>query len=90
MPDRSRFAATLAITSLAWFMFTLDRLVVVTALPVIRTDLDAGVAGLEWTTNAYTVPPWVTGSAAATCSPSALPCSRPGRPAQRSPHRSTS
>ena len=55
MPDRSRFAVTLAITWLAWFMFTLDRLVVVTALPVVRTDLDAGVAGFEWTTNASTL-----------------------------------
>src|SRR6186997_912310 len=46
---------TFAITSLALFMVTLDNLVVTTALPVIRTDLDAGIEGLEWTVNAYTL-----------------------------------
>ena len=43
------------ITSVALFMVTLDNLVVTTALPVIRTDLDAGLGGLEWTVNAYTL-----------------------------------
>src|SRR5215207_9957063 len=46
---------TFAITSIALFMVTLDNLVVTTALPVIREDLDAGIAGLEWTVNAYTL-----------------------------------
>src|ERR1700760_4065917 len=47
---------TFAITSLALFMVTLDNLVVTTALPVIRVDLHAGLSGLEWTVNAYTLP----------------------------------
>ncbi len=46
---------TFAITSLALFMTTLDNLVVTTALPVIRKDLDASLSGLEWTVNAYTL-----------------------------------
>jgi EmrB/QacA subfamily drug resistance transporter len=44
-----------AITSLALFMTTLDNLVVTSAIPVIRRDLNAGLAGLEWTVNAYTL-----------------------------------
>jgi EmrB/QacA subfamily drug resistance transporter len=44
-----------AITSLAFFMTTLDNLVVTSAIPVIRRDLNAGLAGLEWTVNAYTL-----------------------------------
>ena len=44
-----------AITSVAAFMVTLDNLVVTTAIPVIRRDLDAGIGGLEWTVNAYTL-----------------------------------
>ena len=43
------------LTSLAGFMVTLDNLVVTTALPVIRRDLGAGLDGLEWTVNAYTL-----------------------------------
>src|SRR5579862_8808171 len=43
------------LTSLAGFMVTLDNLVVTTALPVIRKDLGAGLGGLEWTINAYTM-----------------------------------
>src|SRR5262245_4835422 len=46
---------TFAITSTALFMVTLDNLVVTTALPVIREDLHAGLGGLEWTVNAYTL-----------------------------------
>lgn len=45
----------IVITSLALFMATLDNLVVTTALPVIRVHLHAGLAGLEWTVNAYTL-----------------------------------
>ncbi|HEY3920778.1 MAG TPA: DHA2 family efflux MFS transporter permease subunit [Gaiellaceae bacterium] len=44
-----------AITSAAAFMVTLDNLVVTTAIPVIRRDLAAGIGGLEWTVNAYTL-----------------------------------
>ena len=51
----SRLCWTFAITSLALFAFTLDRLVVAIALPAIRTDLGAQVADLEWTVNAYTL-----------------------------------
>jgi EmrB/QacA subfamily drug resistance transporter len=46
---------TFAITSVALFMVTLDNLVVTTALPVIREDLGATLADLEWTVNAYTL-----------------------------------
>src|SRR3954470_14449167 len=51
---------TFGIVSAAWFAFALDRLVVTTALPVIRTDLGAAEGGLswadlEWTVNAYTL-----------------------------------
>src|SRR5438128_3384744 len=46
---------TFAITSTALFMVTLDNLVVTTAIPVIRRDLHAGINGLEWTVNAYTL-----------------------------------
>src|ERR1700747_2508843 len=44
-----------ALTSAAAFMVTLDNLVVTTAIPVIRRDLEAGIGGLEWTVNAYTL-----------------------------------
>ncbi|HET7517760.1 MAG TPA: MFS transporter [Actinomycetes bacterium] len=36
-------------------MIALDSLVVTTALPVIKQDLDASLAGLEWSVNAYTL-----------------------------------
>src|SRR5438046_5203003 len=48
-------AWTLAITSVALFMVTLDNLVVTTALPVIRRELHASITQLEWTVNAYTL-----------------------------------
>jgi hypothetical protein len=51
----SRLAWTLAITAAAIFMVTLDNLVVTTALPVLREDLGASLADLEWTVNAYTL-----------------------------------
>jgi EmrB/QacA subfamily drug resistance transporter len=44
---------TLALAGLAAFMTALDTLVVTTALPVLRRDLHASLAGLEWTVNAY-------------------------------------
>jgi EmrB/QacA subfamily drug resistance transporter len=46
---------TLAITSIALFMVSLDNLVVTTALPVIRHELHASISQLEWTVNAYTL-----------------------------------
>src|SRR4051812_9312439 len=46
---------TFAITSIALFMVTLDNLVVSTAIPRIRLDLGAGIEGIEWTVNAYTL-----------------------------------
>ena len=44
---------TLVLAGLAAFMTALDTLVVTTALPVLRVDLHASLAGLEWTVNAY-------------------------------------
>ena len=55
MNDRRRMFSTFAITSLALFMVSLDNLVVTTALPVIKADLGASLAQLEWTVNAYTL-----------------------------------
>src|SRR2546428_12732002 len=55
MTQRANTIWTFAITSIALVMVTLDNLVVTTALPVIRKDLGAGIEGLEWTVNAYTL-----------------------------------
>ena len=55
MTTRSRTIWTFAITSVALFMVSLDNLVVTTAIPVIRQDLDASLESLEWTVNAYTL-----------------------------------
>src|ERR1700735_4645465 len=52
---RSRAIWAIVITGLALFMASLDNLVVSTALPVIRVHLHAGLSGLEWTVNAYTL-----------------------------------
>ncbi|MBB4663324.1 DHA2 family efflux MFS transporter permease subunit [Conexibacter arvalis] len=52
---RSRQIWTSIVTSFALFMVTLDNLVVTTALPSIRVDLDASLASLGWTVNAYTL-----------------------------------
>ena len=51
----SAFARVFVITSSAWFLFALDRMVVTTALPAIRTELGAAIEDLEWTVNAYTL-----------------------------------
>lgn len=51
----SRAVWAVVITGLALFMASLDNLVVSTALPVIRVHLHAGLSGLEWTVNAYTL-----------------------------------
>src|ERR1700722_1728310 len=53
--DRHLGAWAVLITGLALFMASLDNLVVTTALPVIRVQLHAGLSGLEWTVNAYTL-----------------------------------
>jgi EmrB/QacA subfamily drug resistance transporter len=45
----------LALTSAVSFMVSLDSQVVATALPVIRLQLHASLAVLEWTVNAYTL-----------------------------------
>src|SRR5215210_5539918 len=55
MTAKTRTIWTFAITSVAVFMATLDNLVVTTALPVIREDLNASIESLEWTVNAYTL-----------------------------------
>lgn len=45
----------IVVTGLAEFMTALDNLVVTMALPVIRERLHTGLAGLEWTVNAFTL-----------------------------------
>ena len=55
-PSNRRAAAwTLGLVSAVLFMVTLDNLVVTTALPQIRVDLGAGLSGLEWIVNSYTL-----------------------------------
>jgi EmrB/QacA subfamily drug resistance transporter len=46
---------TFLITSIGLFMVALDNLVVTTALPVIRKDLNSSLQDLEWMVNAYTL-----------------------------------
>lgn len=53
--SKSAHIWALAITGIGVFMVTLDNLVVTTALPVIRVDLDASVTSLGWVVNAYTL-----------------------------------
>ena len=53
MTDARRFRRTFAFSSSAWFLFALDRLVVTTAVPAIRTDLRTDVADTTWIVNAY-------------------------------------
>src|SRR5258708_36178652 len=55
MSARSRTLWTFGITSAALFMASLDNLVVTTALPSIRAHLQASLAGLQCTVNAYTL-----------------------------------
>src|SRR5215467_5888173 len=56
-PDRPapRAIWTWIAASVAVFMVSMDNLVVTNALPVIRVKLGAGLEGLEWTVNAYTL-----------------------------------
>ncbi|WP_174187564.1 MFS transporter [Nocardia barduliensis] len=50
-----RLAAVLTAVGIPMFMVTLDNLVVTNALPVIRTELGASLADLQWFVNAYTL-----------------------------------
>jgi MFS family permease len=52
---RSSPGWALALTAMAFFMVSLDLLVVLTALPVMQRELHAGLAALEWTVNAYSL-----------------------------------
>ncbi|NUS45082.1 MAG: DHA2 family efflux MFS transporter permease subunit [Mycobacteriaceae bacterium] len=54
-PRRRPIAAVLAAVGIPMFMVTLDNLVVTNALPVIRTELNASLADLQWFVNAYTL-----------------------------------
>jgi EmrB/QacA subfamily drug resistance transporter len=55
MTARQKTIWTFMVTAVAVFMVSLDNLVVTTALPVIKSDLEASLAGLGWTVNAYTL-----------------------------------
>jgi EmrB/QacA subfamily drug resistance transporter len=55
MTEKSRTVWAFIVTSTALFMASLDNLVVTTALPSIKVHLHAGLAGLQWTVNAYTL-----------------------------------
>ena len=55
MSAKTKTLWTFVITSIALFTVTLDNLVVTTAIPVIRRDLNASLESLEWTVNAYTL-----------------------------------
>jgi len=50
---RSTLAWTLALTPLAFFMVSLDLLVVINALPAIGHDFGASLETLQWTVSAY-------------------------------------
>ena len=54
LPTR-RLRWILTLTSTAFFMTCLDTLVVATALPRIQESLHVGLAGLQWTVNAYNI-----------------------------------
>jgi EmrB/QacA subfamily drug resistance transporter len=53
--EKAKALWAIGIGSAAVFMVTLDNLVVSTALPTIREDLNASLQSLEWTVNAYTL-----------------------------------
>src|SRR5215210_5576476 len=52
---RNRRIGILAISCMSLFIVGLDITAVNVALPSIAGDLDAGIAGLQWTVGAYTV-----------------------------------
>jgi len=51
--DRTRLGWVLGLTSTAYFMVVIDAVVVITALPRMQRDLNASLASLQWTLNAY-------------------------------------
>lgn len=53
MQTRSHAIGTFVVTSIALLMVVLDNLVVTTALPAIRADLNASYEQLEWIVNSY-------------------------------------
>jgi EmrB/QacA subfamily drug resistance transporter len=50
-----RRAVIVGLTAIAYFMVTLDALVVVTALPSIHRAFGGGIGTLQWTVSAYTM-----------------------------------
>lgn len=54
-PRAARTGLALVAASLPMFMATLDNLVMTTALPVLRTELDASLEQLQWMVNSYTL-----------------------------------
>ena len=54
-PSRERRIGILLISCMSLFIVGLDITAVNVALPSIARDLDAGIAGLQWTVSAYTV-----------------------------------
>jgi len=54
-PAAARKGGTLALVCLATAMLMLDIAVVNTALPHIASDLDAGLSGVQWVVDAYTL-----------------------------------
>src|SRR5580704_14955352 len=53
-PSNSQ-VTTVLLTAVAYFMVTLDALVVVTALPSIHKSFGGGIGTLQWTVSAYTI-----------------------------------
>jgi EmrB/QacA subfamily drug resistance transporter len=53
-PSNSQ-VTTVLLTAVAYFMVTLDGLVVVTALPSIHKTFGGGIGTLQWTVSAYTI-----------------------------------
>src|SRR5271155_1646888 len=53
--ERRRRIAVLATCCLSLFLITMDVTIVNIALPAIRRDLHASVAGLQWSIDGYTV-----------------------------------
>ncbi len=53
--SRSGRGMTVLLTAVAYFMVTLDALVVVTALPSIQRTFGGDIASLQWTISAYTI-----------------------------------
>ncbi|HKU09887.1 MAG TPA: MFS transporter [Sinomonas sp.] len=53
--DALRSRATLMASVLGFFVITLDAVVVNVALPTMRTDLGAGMTGLQWIVDGYTL-----------------------------------